>query len=69
MQMTNEAIKALMIFAMYGILELALYFSSITRSAQAIGALDTRPDCEFRFHPSRGGGLGRVPINSVASCD
>lgn len=32
--MTNEAIKALMIFAMYGILELALYFSSITRSAK-----------------------------------
>ncbi|MBH5390254.1 MULTISPECIES: hypothetical protein [Bradyrhizobium] len=32
--MTNEAIKALMIFAMYGILELALYFSSIARSAK-----------------------------------
>lgn len=33
-QTTNEAIKALMIFAMYGILELALYFSSMARSAK-----------------------------------
>ncbi|MBR0955844.1 hypothetical protein [Bradyrhizobium japonicum] len=32
--MTNEAIKALMIFAMYGILELALYFSSTVRPAK-----------------------------------
>ncbi|MDA9531214.1 hypothetical protein ACM42_22750 [Bradyrhizobium sp. CCBAU 25338] len=33
-QMTNEAIKALMLFAMYGILELALYFSSTARPAK-----------------------------------
>ncbi|MEY9883425.1 MULTISPECIES: hypothetical protein [unclassified Bradyrhizobium] len=32
--MTNEAIKALMLFAMYGILELALYFSSTARPAK-----------------------------------
>ncbi|MBB4369952.1 hypothetical protein GGD63_002745 [Bradyrhizobium sp. cir1] len=32
--MTNEAIKALMLFAMYGVLELALYFSSIGRPAK-----------------------------------
>jgi hypothetical protein len=33
-QMTNEAIKALMIFAMYGVLEVALYFSSAARPAR-----------------------------------
>ncbi|WP_271585974.1 hypothetical protein [Bradyrhizobium sp. CCBAU 53415] len=32
--MTNEAIKALMLFAMYGILELALHFSSTVRPAK-----------------------------------
>ncbi|WP_194389025.1 hypothetical protein [Bradyrhizobium sp. CCBAU 51765] len=32
--MTNEAIKALMLLAMYGILELALYFSSTARAAK-----------------------------------
>ncbi|WP_407187638.1 hypothetical protein [Bradyrhizobium centrosematis] len=32
--MTSEAIKALMIFAMYGILELALYFSASARPAK-----------------------------------
>jgi hypothetical protein len=29
--MTNEAIKALMVFAMYGALELVLYFSSMSK--------------------------------------
>jgi hypothetical protein len=33
-QMTNEAIKALMLLAMYGILELALYISSTARAAR-----------------------------------
>ncbi|WP_440638274.1 hypothetical protein ACSHT2_29395 [Bradyrhizobium sp. PUT101] len=32
--MTNEAIKALMLLAMYGILELALYVSSTARAAK-----------------------------------
>ncbi|MDN5001324.1 hypothetical protein ACFQZO_10555 [Bradyrhizobium sp. GCM10027634] len=32
--MTNEAIKALMVFAMFGILELALYFSPADRPAR-----------------------------------
>lgn len=32
--MTNEAIKALMLFAMYGILELALYFSATVGPAK-----------------------------------
>ena len=32
--MTSEAIKALMVLAMFGVLELALYFSSITRPAR-----------------------------------
>lgn len=32
--MTNEAIKALMLLAMYGILELALYISSTARAAK-----------------------------------
>ncbi|MDF0515851.1 hypothetical protein P0R31_01185 [Bradyrhizobium yuanmingense] len=33
-QTTNEAIKGLMLLAMYGVLELALYFSSIGRPAK-----------------------------------
>lgn len=32
--MTNEAIKALMVLAMFGVLELALYFSSMARPAR-----------------------------------
>ena len=32
--MTNEAIKALMLLAMFGILELALYLSSMARPAR-----------------------------------
>ncbi|UFS87676.1 hypothetical protein LPJ38_29180 [Bradyrhizobium daqingense] len=32
--MTNEAIKALMIFALYGALEITLYYSSIVRLAK-----------------------------------
>ncbi|MGX4773653.1 hypothetical protein ACWAUC_28075 [Bradyrhizobium guangdongense] len=32
--MTSEAIKALMVLAMFGVLELALYFSSMTRPAR-----------------------------------
>ncbi|MCA1526512.1 hypothetical protein [Bradyrhizobium yuanmingense] len=32
--MTDEAIKALMLLAMYGILELVLYFSPIGRPAK-----------------------------------
>ena len=35
--MTDEAIKALMIFAMYGILELVLYFSATARPARQAG--------------------------------
>lgn len=30
-QMTNEAIKALMIFALYGALDITLFYSSIVR--------------------------------------
>ncbi|MDA9431792.1 hypothetical protein XH88_08295 [Bradyrhizobium sp. CCBAU 51627] len=33
-QMTNEAIKALMVLAMFGVLEFALYFSSMARPAK-----------------------------------
>ncbi|WP_271614951.1 hypothetical protein [Bradyrhizobium sp. CCBAU 51627] len=32
--MTNEAIKALMVLAMFGVLEFALYFSSMARPAK-----------------------------------
>lgn len=33
-QMTNEAIKALMIFALYGALEITLFYSSIVKFAK-----------------------------------
>lgn len=42
--MTNEAIKALMIFALYGALDITLFYSSIVRFAK-------RP---ARFHIRRG---------------
>lgn len=47
-QMTNEAIKALMVFAMYGILELALYFSATIKpskqAARATAGRAANPD-------------------------
>ncbi|MBR0992415.1 hypothetical protein JQ580_17010 [Bradyrhizobium japonicum] len=43
--MTNEAIKALMIFALYGVLEITLFYSSIVKFAK-------RP---ARFRIGRGG--------------
>ncbi|MEW6147563.1 MAG: hypothetical protein ACOY3N_04970 [Bradyrhizobium sp.] len=46
--MTNEAIKALMVFAMYGILELALYFSATIKpskqAARATAGRAANPD-------------------------
>jgi hypothetical protein len=44
-QMTNEAIKALMILALYGVLEITLFYSSIVKFAK-------RP---ARFRIGRGG--------------
>jgi len=40
--MTNEAIKALMVLALYGILEIALFSPSIGRFAKRIAPSETR---------------------------
>jgi hypothetical protein len=48
--MTNEAIKALMVLAMFGILELALYFSSMARSAKQPVRSTAGPDAARRFN-------------------
>ena len=47
--MTNEAIKALMVLAMFGILELALYFSSMARPAKQPVRSNTGPGAARRF--------------------
>ncbi len=39
--MTNEAIKVLMVFVLYGVLEVALFYSSIGRFAKR--AMHSRP--------------------------
>ena len=47
--MTNEALKALMVLAMFGVLEVALYFSSMARPAKQPVRSNTGPGATYRF--------------------